>query len=300
MLNNIPLAVLGLAVTATLTSAIPGKLEDLNNFGLPEGMSMEDFLVARASIGAQLTRRTDQSTFKGGAPGCDDDPSFATGTSKYSDGAGIYSGSYCDNGLTTPAVNRFHCWTDLYFVEHQVEYSGWINTGLVIDCASTSSCAQQVINMNQSCTTNTQSWDNAIQVSIEGKITLIKDTLDGGGGVSYTHNFGGSQAFSTCSTQSDVSTCTWDDKACHAIWKAKRNRRIHGYLRRSCNTPRDGTNMPNTEKRGDGYYTVGMLDFSLVVPNNQIVGCAAKCSDLEYPDPVPGGAGDLTPVPSGI
>ena len=43
-------------------------------------------------------------------PDCTDDPSYATGTSQYTDGSGVYVTSSCDNGLTTPAVNRFHCW----------------------------------------------------------------------------------------------------------------------------------------------------------------------------------------------
>ncbi|KAF2755316.1 hypothetical protein EJ05DRAFT_478335 [Pseudovirgaria hyperparasitica] len=290
------LAILGLAVV--LGNALPGKEEDLINLGLPEGMSVEDYLNAKREI----SKRFDQNAFKDAIPGCrsEDDPSYATGPSKFKDGEGVAVGSHCDNGLYTPAVNRFHCWTDVYLVNYQVEYQDWLNTGLVIDCATTSSCNQQVINMNQSCTTNTASWDNAIQTQIEGKITLIKDKVDAGASVSYTHNFGGSQAFSTCSTVSNTGTCTWEDKGCHAIWKAKRNKRIFGYMRRSCNTPRDGTNMPNTEKREDGYYTVGMLDFSVVVPDNQIIGCAAKCSDLKYPDEAPGGLGELIPVPAGI
>ena len=43
-------------------------------------------------------------------PDCSEDPSYAVGTSQYQDGSGVYVGSSCDNGLSTPAVNRFHCW----------------------------------------------------------------------------------------------------------------------------------------------------------------------------------------------
>lgn len=43
-------------------------------------------------------------------PDCTDDPSYATGASQYNDGDGVYVTSSCDNGLTTPAVVRFHCW----------------------------------------------------------------------------------------------------------------------------------------------------------------------------------------------
>jgi hypothetical protein len=43
-------------------------------------------------------------------PDCTADPSYATGTSQYADGTGKYVTSSCDNGLTTLAVSRFHCW----------------------------------------------------------------------------------------------------------------------------------------------------------------------------------------------
>lgn len=43
-------------------------------------------------------------------PDCKIDPSYSTGTSQYKDGDGVYVTSSCDNGLTTPAVVRFHCW----------------------------------------------------------------------------------------------------------------------------------------------------------------------------------------------
>lgn len=132
--------------------------------------------------------------------------------------------------------------------------------------------------------------DDAIQVSVEAKLNYFKEVLDFGVGLTHTHNVGGSRSTLTCTTDADQSSCVWDDKNCHNIWKAKRNRRIHGYARRSCDTPRDGAkiNMPNTERRGDGYYTVGMLDFCVVYPLSQIAGCAASCSDIDYPKPKPG------------
>ena len=43
-------------------------------------------------------------------PDCSQDPSYAAGTSQYQDGSGVYVTSSCDNGLTTLAVVRFHCW----------------------------------------------------------------------------------------------------------------------------------------------------------------------------------------------
>ena len=43
-------------------------------------------------------------------PDCSMDPSYSTGTSQYKDGDGVYVSSSCDNGMTTLAVSRFHCW----------------------------------------------------------------------------------------------------------------------------------------------------------------------------------------------
>ena len=59
-----------------------------------------------------------------------------------------------------------------------------------------------------------------------------------------------------------------------------------------------GTNVPNSSQRSDGYYTVGMQDFNFQIPDNRIVGCAADCGDLTYPDPTPG-SDPITPIPSG-
>ncbi len=51
--------------------------------------------------------------------------------------------------------------------------------------------------------------------------------------------------------------------------------------------PFPGTNVPNSSQRSDGYYTVGMQDINFNVPDNRIIGCAAKCGDQNYPDPIP-------------
>lgn len=49
-----------------------------------------------------------------------------------------------------------------------------------------------------------------------------------------------------------------------------------------------GTNVPNSSQRSDGYYTVGMQDINFNMPDNRIIGCAAACGDLTYPDAIPG------------
>ena len=121
-------------------------------------------------------------------------------------------------------------------------------------------------------------------------------------------------------------TCTWNDQDCHAIWVAQRNIQVNGYIRRSCNSNRSGesplsisrlslsyilpiiniecdaeyfsfigTNVPNSAARSDGYYTVGMQDYSFQVPDNRIIGCAAGCGDTQYPDPIPG-SDPVTPI----
>ena len=46
--------------------------------------------------------------------------------------------------------------------------------------------------------------------------------------------------------------------------------------------------MRNTKQRSDGYYTVGMQDYSFTVPDNQLIGCVALCGSKTYPDPQPG------------
>ena len=45
--------------------------------------------------------------------------------------------------------------------------------------------------------------------------------------------------------------------------------------------------MPNSSKRADGYYTVGMQDFSYQVPDNRLVSCSASCGDTTYPTAIP-------------
>jgi hypothetical protein len=94
--------------------------------------------------------------------------------------------------------------SEVYYVDVQVEFEDWTNTGGVIDCKTTSSCTLQGISLNQSCTSNTKSWDNAIQAGVEGSLSDIKQTKWGfGGSFQYTHNFGGSQTFLTCNAASD-------------------------------------------------------------------------------------------------
>jgi hypothetical protein len=50
------------------------------------------------------------------------------------------------------------------------------------------------------------------------------------------------------------------------------------------------------QKRPDGYWTVGMLDFEVVLPDNQAIECAAMCNDISYPDANRGGSSDRVPI----
>ena len=175
-------------------------------------------------------------------PDCSEDPSNAAGPSQYKDGDGVSVSSSCDNGLTTPAVNRFHCWyliffltiarilsdplirTDLFVVNYQAGYSNWQNSGTeklslsigsqqrltkflgqVIDCATTSSCSEVNINLNSTCTTDTTTWDNTFGGSIQAQIPLwFNKDASATAGLTYDHSFGGAQDVQMCTSNSDT------------------------------------------------------------------------------------------------
>ena len=79
-------------------------------------------------------------------------------------------------------------------------------------------------------------------------------------------------------------------------WSADINPSSHdsprGYQRRTCKTGRKSggpppINKPEAEQlRNDGLYTIGMQDFSLLVPSSTNVGCAAECDATNYPVPM--------------
>jgi len=221
-----------------------------------------------------LTPRSIQSPPANKLPGCEVDPSYAVGTSQYKDGDGVYMSSSCDNGLNTIFNKQYHCWTDYFLIGSKGHFDDWQQTGVNLDCAKTQSCNDAKSNLTSSCTTNT--WN--IEASIGGKIL--------GAGVEVKTSFGSSTE--VCAKITDTTTCTWTDQKCHSVWSATKSLTQYGYMRRSCNTPRAGVNVPNSAKRGDGYYTVGIQDFTFDVPTpTVVVGCAALCSDAKYPNPLP-------------
>lgn len=180
--------------------------------------------------------------------------------------------------------------------------------GMVIDCAESDTCSQQNVNLNQTCTENKITSEGSIKGTIETKLPeWFEGWLPSFNFVSVksTNNLVNEKI---CTETSSSGSCSWNDQQCHGIWTAQRNRRVwyvisivhsmtssfsansvacRGYQRRTCTSSRSGTNMPNTSARPDGYYTVGMQDISIVVPDSTMVGCAALCGEHSYPYPVP-------------
>lgn len=60
----------------------------------------------------KMNANRNRVTLSAYTPDCTDnnDPSYAIGKSMFNDGDGVRQGDMCDNGLTTAAVARFHCW----------------------------------------------------------------------------------------------------------------------------------------------------------------------------------------------
>ncbi|CAG8975777.1 hypothetical protein HYALB_00009298 [Hymenoscyphus albidus] len=274
MLSNL-LFILLLSLGASLTLARPGKLEDLERFGLPDGLSLGEFLDGKnqnrrqTSLGS--TNQHSKAAFLTAVPPVTLAMHQAQASTKmvrvftptlfatmaYTPSriiAGLIS-SLSNTKSNTVIVSKLYPKpsprTSMNELFSLTARQG-INTGNAVDCKTTSTCSQLSISLNQSCVANGKSWDNAVQVSFEGKLGKLKEVLDIGGGLSLSHNAGGSEVTTICNAKSDTSSCSWSDQGCHVIWKAKRNRRIHGYFRRSCDKPRSGTNMPDTQPRADG------------------------------------------------
>lgn len=92
MFSKISLVILGL--NAFEASAIPAaKRDGLERFSVPKDHQFSD-IIKRDEI-------------VNGFPGCDVDPSYAAGPSKFTDGEGVYLRSDCDNGKL---IDSYHCW----------------------------------------------------------------------------------------------------------------------------------------------------------------------------------------------
>ena len=77
------------------------NLEAIN--GIAVGQTSEAELLG-------APRKRSAADFKDQIPDCSNDPSYATDTSSFNDGDGIYTGSGCDNGDTNLFNNWAHCW----------------------------------------------------------------------------------------------------------------------------------------------------------------------------------------------
>ena len=82
-------------VLASLTMAMPTGPGDLTP-------------ITQAEV-REIEKRF-QGNYQDYLPGCEIDPSYAPGKSHFNDGDGVSFSSGCDNGMTTAAVSRFHCW----------------------------------------------------------------------------------------------------------------------------------------------------------------------------------------------
>ncbi|KAL8649954.1 MAG: hypothetical protein Q9226_005351 [Calogaya cf. arnoldii] len=220
----------------------------------------------------------------GAIPSCAEDPSYAPTKSKWQaqDGIGILQ----DQGCYNQYRDNGECWTDTFAVTWQIENEAWEHTGQTIHCETTADCSLENIVTNQTCTANKVTQEDHIQAVIEYQLPkwFGEDFSSPKLSTKWETTKDKVMLATTCKGNTAAGNCKWDDQGCHAIWTAQRNRRVRGYRRRSCKTPRDGPgiNIPNSAQRMDGFYTVGMLDFEVLVPESTIVGCAADCGAESY------------------
>lgn len=77
--------------------------------------------------------------------------------------------------------------------------------GLVIDCATTSSCSEFVVNLNSSCTTDSTTWDNNFGGSLQAQIPLwFNKDASATGSMTYDHSFGGAKDIQMCTSTSNT------------------------------------------------------------------------------------------------
>ena len=102
-----------------------------------------------------------------------------------------------DDAYTTGSGDS-HCWTEQWWVEYEVAYDAWAQTGYSIDCATTSSCTAVAINLTSACTTQLNSWNNAVELGLtetwDGKVKVLGIAAKLGieANEAYTHENGGS------------------------------------------------------------------------------------------------------------
>lgn len=179
------------------------------------------------------------------------DPTF--GTSQWADYSNDGNGQYAGTcGVTGHDSHK--CWTDVYTVQAQIQWSPWKVVSAGVDCAGSASCSISDTWEFQSCTS--QSTSVSVTAGIQSEVLSI------GGEV--THESGTTE----CQTHSSQKTWEWyarihdpyrtslivllrDNQFCHKVSASYQYIRTWGYSRRTCVTPRGG----NPPRRGDGFFT---------------------------------------------
>ncbi|KAI1373484.1 hypothetical protein F4677DRAFT_448312 [Hypoxylon crocopeplum] len=247
---------------------------------------------------AELISRQSPNQFRDKLPGCGEDPSYASRKSDYQISQGkkvpkVGKDDACGN----KAGGKGHCWTEYWIVESEIEYNDWVNSGSAIDCNSTTRCSSTDIDLGQTCESYTVSkgeggdW-KVLDAGFEYKV-FENWSLKASSSYSYKFDESKANAKTVCTSQSARNQCTWEDDECHQVWYAQRDVRLYGYSTRVCNSSTKQKDKPvqMNIQRSDGYWVRGMIDFSIRLPINKLVGCNAKCEALHYTDPKPTEAG---------
>ncbi|KAF5000036.1 hypothetical protein FGRMN_2046 [Fusarium graminum] len=275
-----------------LVSAMPAKREAMDEHAVNAVLKE---LESRGETVDQLIKRVPAKVYRDVIPNCDlgeNDPSFMipkqTG---YSVDQGVKLPKKGSDDACTTGTGDDHCWTEYFFVESAIEYSGWENSGAAIDCRTTSSCNSDSSISGQSCTSHTKTSSNGMDWQIiEAKFeTAIPDTnakVSIGTNVKYQHSDSQADTTTICTTDATTNRCTWNDQGCHQVWYADRTKRIWGHMSRVCVGKTTSTVQQQTLNK-NGRWVRGMAEFSIALPVNRIVGCNAKCEDLTYNEPLP-------------
>ncbi|KAF4951392.1 hypothetical protein FSARC_12922 [Fusarium sarcochroum] len=283
-----------------LVAAMPAKREPMDERAVKAVLSE---LEARGESVDTLIKRVDPKVYRDEVPDCgksENDPSFMipkqTG---YSVDQGVKLPKDGKDDACTTGHNNDHCWTEYYFVESAVEYSGWQNSGAAIDCRTTSTCNSDSAIASQTCTAHTKTWSNGVDWQIvEAKLEMVvpntSNKVSLGSNVKYQHSDVQGDTKTICTTDQTTNRCTWDDQACHQVWYADRTKRIWGHMSRVCTGKTDGNVQQQTQNK-NGRWVRGQAEFSIALPVNRIVGCNAKCEDLTYDEPIPNEGIDRTP-----
>ncbi|KAG9232313.1 hypothetical protein BJ875DRAFT_467202 [Amylocarpus encephaloides] len=236
-------------------------------------------------------------------PSCSNDPSWVipkkTGYA-VDQGVRIHPNGQSKGDFCSGGKGGDHCWTEQYWVESEITYDDWKQTGYAIDCSKTKSCQTTTVALTSSCKTHSTHKDNSIQVGLVGKweqlvseATGLGVELSGG----YSHTWGTGDSTTICTESQGHAQCGWEDQDCHQPWSAQRNIKMYGYIARVCNGK--GNNVQQNTKNKNGKWVRGQMDFSFSMPINKLVGCSGLCGQSQYPDPTPQGGNGRTPFTTG-